>query len=110
MSETTTLEFRVRGMDCAEEVTALKRAVGPIVGSEDRLSFNLMTGKMTVSGGAAESGEILQAVRETEHRFRLGGESRVRAPDLARLRNTAIAADMGASLLVIFNGLRLLRS
>lgn len=31
--------FRIRGMDCADEVAVLKRAVGPIVGGEDRLSF-----------------------------------------------------------------------
>ena len=42
--------FRIRGMDCADEVAVLKRAVGPIVGGEDRLSFDLLQGKMGVEG------------------------------------------------------------
>lgn len=45
------LEFKIRGMDCAEEVTALKRQVGPVVGGEDRLDFNILAGKMTVETG-----------------------------------------------------------
>jgi hypothetical protein len=31
--------FRIRGMDCAEEVAILKREVGPLVGGEERLSL-----------------------------------------------------------------------
>ena len=42
--------FRIRGMDCADEVAVLKRAVCPIVGGEDRLSFDLLQGKMGVEG------------------------------------------------------------
>ena len=30
--------YKVRGMDCAEEVAVLNRAVGPIVGGADRSS------------------------------------------------------------------------
>jgi Cd2+/Zn2+-exporting ATPase len=44
-----TLQFKVRGLDCAEEVAVLKREVGPVVGGEDRLSFDLLNGKMTVA-------------------------------------------------------------
>jgi Cd2+/Zn2+-exporting ATPase len=44
-----TLRFKVRGLDCAEEIAALKREVGPVVGGEDRLSFDLLNGKMTVT-------------------------------------------------------------
>jgi len=35
-------------MDCAEEVALLKREVGPVVGGEDRLSFDILNAKMTV--------------------------------------------------------------
>ena len=56
------LEFKIRGMDCAEEVTALKRQVGPVVGGEDRLDFNILAGKMTVK---ADSPDItVQAVQQ----------------------------------------------
>ncbi len=41
-------EFKVEGLDCAEEVTILKRSVGPIVGGEDQLAFDVLSGKMVV--------------------------------------------------------------
>ncbi|NOX54884.1 MAG: cadmium-translocating P-type ATPase [Planctomycetes bacterium] len=44
---TRRLQFRIRGMDCAEEVAALKREVGPLVGGEQNLSFDLLNGRMT---------------------------------------------------------------
>ncbi len=43
-----TLRFKIRGMDCAEEIAVLKREVGPLVGGEDRLAFDLLRAKMTV--------------------------------------------------------------
>ena len=44
----TKREFRIRGMDCAEEVTLLKREVGPLVGGEERLAFDILNGRMIV--------------------------------------------------------------
>lgn len=35
-------------MDCAEEVAILKREVGPVVGGEDHLAFDILNGKMSV--------------------------------------------------------------
>ena len=35
------LRLKVHGLDCAEEVAALHREVGPAVGGEDRLTFVL---------------------------------------------------------------------
>ncbi len=40
--------FRVEGLDCAQEVAALRREVGPVVGGDDRLTFDLLAGRMTV--------------------------------------------------------------
>jgi hypothetical protein len=45
-------QFRIHGMDCAEEVAILKREVGPIVGSADRLAFDILNGKMIVRSDA----------------------------------------------------------
>jgi Cd2+/Zn2+-exporting ATPase len=56
--------FKVHGMDCAEEVAVLKREVGPVVGGEDRLSFDILNGKMTVTARPASPEAILQAVRK----------------------------------------------
>ncbi len=43
------MEFRIHGMDCAEEVAILKRELGSLVGGEDRLSFDILNRKMTVA-------------------------------------------------------------
>jgi Cd2+/Zn2+-exporting ATPase len=40
-------------MDCAEEVTVLKRAVGPLVGGEEHLAFEVLNGKMTILESAS---------------------------------------------------------
>jgi Cd2+/Zn2+-exporting ATPase len=59
-------QFKIRGMDCAEEIATLKREVGPLVGGEDHLAFDLLQGKMTVvspsNGQGATDREVLQAV------------------------------------------------
>ena len=62
-SASSELSFRIDGMCCAEEINALKRTVGPVVGGEEQLSFNLLSGKMTVAAGNAAASEIEQAVR-----------------------------------------------
>ena len=41
--------FRIRGLDCAEEVAVLKRELGTIVGGEENLSFDVLNAKMTVA-------------------------------------------------------------
>ena len=40
MQPVTKMQFKVRGMDCAEEIAILKREVGPLIGGEDRLGEN----------------------------------------------------------------------
>jgi len=63
---TSSMAFKVNGMDCAEEITTLKREVGPVVGGEEHLAFDLLNAKMIVSEGASASSEaILQAILRT---------------------------------------------
>lgn len=58
--------FKVQGLDCAEEMTVLRDEVGPLVGGDDNLVFDVLSGRMTVSGGAAVSpAQIIEAVRRT---------------------------------------------
>ena len=58
--------FKIHGMDCAEEIAVLKREVGPLVGGEANLAFDLLNGKMILSEGASASSEaVLQAVGAT---------------------------------------------
>jgi Cd2+/Zn2+-exporting ATPase len=59
--------FRVHGLDCAEEVAALRREVAPLVGGEDRLAFDLLRGRMTVLAGPGEvpPATVVEAVART---------------------------------------------
>jgi Cd2+/Zn2+-exporting ATPase len=80
--------LRVHGLDCAEEVTALKRAVGPLVGGEERLGFDVLSGKMTVPGeidleavlgAVASTGMSAEPWRETDDLDQGGAERRVKS-------------------------------
>lgn len=59
--------FQIHGMDCAEEVAVLKRAVGPVVGGEDRLGFDILNGTMAVLPGpeSVSAEAVVQAVAST---------------------------------------------
>jgi Zn2+/Cd2+-exporting ATPase len=46
--QSSSMSFKILGMDCAEEIAILKREVGPLVGGEAHLTFDLLRGKMTV--------------------------------------------------------------
>jgi Cd2+/Zn2+-exporting ATPase len=60
------IQFRVRGMDCAEEVTALKQALVPLVGDENRLAFDLLHGRLTVKPGqpAVTEQQVLTGIQQ----------------------------------------------
>ena len=46
------LVFTIQGMDCAEEISTLKSEVGPLVGGNEHLSFDLLNQRMTVEQSA----------------------------------------------------------
>ncbi len=54
-------------MDCADEVAILKRDLAPLVGSLDRLSFDILRGKMAVAAGepALDAAQVQAAVART---------------------------------------------
>ncbi len=58
--------FRVVGLDCSEEVEALRREVGPVAGGEERLAFDLMAGLLLVDApaSAVSDATILEAIRK----------------------------------------------
>ena len=64
--------FKIAGMDCAEEVTVLKREVGPIVGGEKHLGFDILNGRMTVYD--LPSNVSTQAIVQAVKRAGLGAE------------------------------------
>ncbi len=61
------LTFRIKGMCCGDEISILKRSVGPVVGGELNLTFDLLNGKMTVhtSGKAVSREQIEETVAGT---------------------------------------------
>lgn len=63
----TRYSFRVQGLDCAEEVAVLRREVGPVVGGESNLAFDVLNGKMTILDSAipASADEIREIVGRT---------------------------------------------
>lgn len=40
--------FQVSGLDCAEEVSILNKVVGPVVGGQEHLAFDVINGRMTI--------------------------------------------------------------
>ena len=61
-------QFRVFGMDCAEEVAILKRELAPLAGGADNLAFDILNGKMLVKVDA----ERLPPIKVTEAVARTG--------------------------------------
>lgn len=61
------LQFKIHGMDCAEEVAILKHAVGPVVGGAERLSFDILNARMSVDLASSEVSPVavIAAVRGT---------------------------------------------
>ena len=59
--------FHVSGLDCAEEVSILNRVVGPEVGGQEYLAFDVINARMTVRDGGANlsSDKILELVATT---------------------------------------------
>jgi len=61
------IAFRIHGMDCAEEVTLLKRELMPVLSDEDRLGFDLLNGKLTVDMSSLNVSrmEVLTAIERS---------------------------------------------
>ena len=60
----TSCTLSISGMDCAEEVSVLKREIGPLVGGKQNLTFDILKGQMTVLLAADLDG-IVRAVQKT---------------------------------------------
>ena len=60
------LRLKIRGLDCAEEVAILRREVGPIVGGEQHLTFDILRAQMTVTAAPdVATQRVLDAVTRT---------------------------------------------
>jgi Cd2+/Zn2+-exporting ATPase len=95
------VELRVHGLDCAEEVAVLKRAVGPVVGGEEHLAFDVLRGKMTVRDGAlpVAAEEVRRAVARTGMRAEPWRDARPEAQGFWRHRGRAVSVAASGLLL-----------
>lgn len=77
----SSVSFRIHGLDCAEEVNILKREIGPLVGGEDNLVFDIMSGKMTLTAVANDIPvqELLSRIGATGMRADIWREEAPRA-------------------------------
>lgn len=101
------IEFRVFGMDCADEVAILRRELEPIVRTADRLAFDILRGKLTVAAGApaVDADTVRAAVERTGMRAELwreapAGDARAAWPRIAR---TMLTAASGALMVGAFS-------
>jgi Cd2+/Zn2+-exporting ATPase len=59
------IHFKIHGMDCIEEVAILRRELGSLAGGEQNLAFDVLQGRLTVSGFEVDSPAIVKAVLQT---------------------------------------------
>lgn len=107
MNKQHEMYFKIYGMDCAEEVAILKREIGPVVGDEDRLSFDILNGRMTVAPGQVEISpeSIIKAVARTGMRAEIwqrGEQVAVQDRFWQRRGRTILTVASGLFLLVGF--------
>ena len=67
MSEKSNVELKIHGMDCAEEVSLIKRELVPVLGGDERLGFDLLNGRLSVDldGIDVTAGDVLAAIERT---------------------------------------------
>ena len=91
--------FKIYGMDCAEEVTTLKRELRPLVGGEERLAFDILNGKLFVEASAAISPEeVIQAITRT------GMRAEVWQEDVDQQSDTSFWQQHGRNVLTVASG------
>jgi Zn2+/Cd2+-exporting ATPase len=101
------LRFKVRGMDCADEVAILRRELGPLVGGEERLGFDLLRARLTINDpppGLGEA-EVSRAVAATGMRAEPWREASEEAEPVGiwqRKGRTVMGAASGGALLAGF--------
>jgi Cd2+/Zn2+-exporting ATPase len=99
---TPPLRFKVHGLDCAEEVAVLKRELGPLVGGEDRLTFDILNAEMTIAPDAGVTADqVVGAVSRTGMRaepWTEGGSAPAAGGYWERNRRTILTVASGGFL------------
>jgi Cd2+/Zn2+-exporting ATPase len=100
--EPNQLRFTIHGLDCAEEVAVLKHKIGPLVGGEHHLDFNILDARMTVTGSerAVTAEQILRAIAATGMRGELFSETSEPTASPLWQRHTRTALTVTSGLLL----------
>ena len=95
-------------MDCVDEVAALKSAVGPAVGGQDQLAFDVLNGRMVVTlkpGTVVADEAVVAAVAQTGMRAELWrdtpGPPRQERSKHVRILLTGISGGLAAAALLV---------
>ena len=59
--------LKIDGMDCAEEIAILRRALSPYIDNDEQLGFDLLNGKLTVEtdNSGLDENTLIRAITET---------------------------------------------
>ena len=96
-------QFRVYGMDCAEEVTTLKRELGPLVGGAEHLDFDVVHGRLTVMPSASHAGEgiLLEAIARSGMRAEIWQDDVASTSSPAGLSARSLATMVSGSTIAL---------
>lgn len=96
-----TTQFKIHGLDCVDEIAALRRVVGPVVGGPDRLSFDLLNATMTAPVEVATA-DVLTAVARSGLRAEvLGAAAPLLDPGARRERQLRALLTAFAGILTV---------
>ena len=96
------MQFKIHGMDCAEEVTALKRELGPIVGGEQNLGFDLVSGRLTIADAFEISQEVvIKAIARAGLTAEVWGDASRPTEDDSRRRRSRTAMTVASGVLLL---------
>ena len=104
---TERIAFRIHGMDCADEVALLRRELEPLVQAPERLSFDILRGKMLVAPGepAITPAQVTEAVRRTGMRAEVWRDEKPAPTDTSvwgRHKRTILTALCGVLAIAAF--------
>ena len=96
-------QFRIHGMDCADEVRALRTELDPIVGDPVALQFDILRGKMTVAAASISEAQIVAGVARAGMRAEPWHDVQPRSAELGfwQGRGRTVLTAMSAALTVL---------
>ena len=95
--------FTIEGLDCAEEVAILKNDIGPLVGGNDKLGFDVLNGRMTIFPDAEQIADkiIIKAVAATGMRATRWKSGQKQSDDIKKRQRSQIIYTSLSGLFII---------